>query len=98
MTTTLALVRTEEASEVPPETILLGLPLIRRTVLSAPRAGFLRVSVVGVDPDTRSALAGTPAEFVDAAPEVQGGAFGAVGVGDRLGEGPGHPRQPRAIG
>ena len=69
MTTTLALVRPEEASEVPPETILLGLPLIRRTVLSAPRAGFLRVAVVGVDPDTRTALAGTPAEFVDAAPE-----------------------------
>jgi len=69
MTTTLALVRPEETSEVPPETILLGLPLIRRSVLAAPRAGFSRVVVVGADERAREALSDTGAEFPAAAPE-----------------------------
>ncbi len=69
MTTTLALIRPNETCEVPPETILLGLPLIRRTVLAAPRAGFSRVAVVGADERARAALANTAAEFPTAAPE-----------------------------
>src|SRR5262245_35578587 len=69
MTTTLALVRPEEASEVPPETILLGLPLIRRTALAAPRAGLSRVLVVGADDRVRTALTDTSAEFPSEAPE-----------------------------
>src|SRR6185436_8734272 len=43
---------------VPPETPLLGLPLIRRTVLAARRAGFTSVSVAGATPGIRAALEG----------------------------------------
>ncbi len=43
----LALVGPAGAPAVAPETMLLGLPMIRRTVLAAQRAGFRRVAVVG---------------------------------------------------
>jgi phosphatidylglycerophosphate synthase len=69
MTTTLALVRPEGASEVPPETVLLGLPLIRRTALAARRAGFSRVVAVGADERVRIALSDAGAELSAAAPE-----------------------------
>jgi len=59
------------APGVPPETPLLGLPLARRTVLAAIRAGFSRVEVVRAPEPLRAALAGTPAEFVG---EPSGGA------------------------
>jgi len=68
MNETLALIAPESAGEVAPDSSVLGLPLIRRTVLAAPRAGFARVAVVGADERTRGALAGTTAEFLDAAP------------------------------
>ena len=45
-------------NDVPPETPLLGLPLIRRTVLAARRAGFTSVSVAGATPGIRAALEG----------------------------------------
>ena len=47
-----------------PETLLLGLPLARRTVLAAARAGFDAVLVVDATPGIRAALSGTHAEFV----------------------------------
>jgi phosphatidylglycerophosphate synthase len=53
---------------VAPETMLLGLPLIRRTVLAAERAGFRRVAVVGGEragPLGR-ALEGTSSELLPA--------------------------------
>jgi phosphatidylglycerophosphate synthase len=52
-------------SAVPPEGVLLGLPMIRRTVLAAQRAGFDRIAVTGAagDPVSR-ALGGTSAELV----------------------------------
>jgi phosphatidylglycerophosphate synthase len=53
---------------VPPETPLLGLPLVRRTVLAARRAGFSPVAVVGATPGVRAALEGTPAELFAAPP------------------------------
>jgi phosphatidylglycerophosphate synthase len=64
----LALVAPSEAAAVPPETVLLGLPIIRRTVLSAQRAGFARIVVVDATAATRTALEGTPAELASAAP------------------------------
>lgn len=64
----LALVAPEAPTEVAPETVLLGLPLIRRTVLAAARAGFARVLVVGATPGIRAVLAGAPAELVAEAP------------------------------
>ena len=64
----LALVAPETPSEIVPETVLLGLPMIRRTVLGAVRAGFSRVLVVGAPPGIRAALAGAPAELVAEAP------------------------------
>ncbi len=54
---------------VPPETPLLGLPLVRRTVLGARRAGFSSVAVVGATPGIRAALAGTPVALAEAPPE-----------------------------
>ena len=60
---TLALVAPEEPSGVPPETVLLGLPVIRRSVLSARRAGFGRIAVVRATPEIRAALEVTPADF-----------------------------------
>ena len=56
------------AAGVPAETPLLGLPLIRRTVLAARRAGFSPVVVVGATPGIRTALEGTPADFAAAPP------------------------------
>ena len=52
------------AGSVPAETPLLGVPLIRRTVLAASRAGFSPVAVIGATPAMRAALEGTPADFV----------------------------------
>lgn len=63
----LALVPPDAPGSVPPETVLLGLPIIRRTVLAARRAGFGRVFVVAAPPAARTALAGAPAEL-DAPP------------------------------
>jgi phosphatidylglycerophosphate synthase len=53
---------------VPPETVLLGLPILRRTVLSARRAGFERVVVAGASPEgpAARALQGTAAELLPA--------------------------------
>lgn len=64
----LALVAPEGATEVAAETALLGLPLIRRTVLAAARTGFGRVVVVGATPGIRAVLAGAPAELAAEAP------------------------------
>ena len=64
----LALVAPESPSEIAPESVLLGLPMIRRTVLAAVRAGFARVFVVGAPPgfarlcpNSRGAAAEAPA-------------------------------------
>ncbi len=51
-----------------PDTPLLGLPLARRTVLAARRAGFDSVAVVDATPGLRAALSGTDAAFVGAPP------------------------------
>lgn len=60
---TLALVPPAEGrGAVPPETVLLGLPIVRRTVLAASRAGFGRVVVVGGGEGVALALEGTRAE------------------------------------
>lgn len=64
----LALVAPEGAA-IRPETPLLGLPLARRTVLAARRAGFSRVVVVGADPALAAALEGAGAETAPAAPD-----------------------------
>ena len=56
------------SGSVPAETPLLGLPLIRRTVIAARRAGFSRVVVVGATPAIRATLEGAPADFADAPP------------------------------
>jgi phosphatidylglycerophosphate synthase len=57
------------APGIPPQTTLLGLPLARRTVLAARRAGFSRVLAVGgADLALARALEGSGAELVDAAP------------------------------
>ncbi len=48
---------------VPPETVLLGLPIVRRTVLCAQRAGYARIFVPGATPAVRAALEGTRAEL-----------------------------------
>ena len=58
----------EAGRRVPPETPLLGLPLIRRTVLAARRAGFSQVTVVGATPGVRAALEGAPADLGPAPP------------------------------
>jgi phosphatidylglycerophosphate synthase len=53
---------------LPPDIALLGLPLARRTVLAARRAGFDSVAVVDATPGLRAALEGTGAAFVGAPP------------------------------
>lgn len=53
---------------IAPETVVLGLPMIRRTVLAARRAGFRRVVVADASPSAEFALAGTGAEFAPTAP------------------------------
>lgn len=63
----LALVAPEEAPAVAPDTVLLGLPLVRRTALAAGRAGFGRVVALPADREMeclfRTALRGTGAEI-----------------------------------
>lgn len=53
---------------IAPETVVLGLPMIRRTVLAARRAGFSRVVVADASPAAERVLAGTGAEFAPGAP------------------------------
>jgi phosphatidylglycerophosphate synthase len=53
---------------IAPQTNLLGLPLARRTVLSARRAGFSRVAVVGADAALAAALEGAGADLVASVP------------------------------
>ncbi|HEY7113402.1 MAG TPA: CDP-alcohol phosphatidyltransferase family protein [Thermoanaerobaculia bacterium] len=53
----LLLVAPDGPSSVPPETELLGLPIVRRTALTARRAGFSRVAVAGVTPGSPLARA-----------------------------------------
>ena len=67
MSRALALVAPPEPS-LPPDTRLLGLPLVRRTVLSARRAGFSDVTVVGAPAEIRAALEGTPARTAASVP------------------------------
>jgi phosphatidylglycerophosphate synthase len=62
------LVPPEGPAEIPPERILLGLPIIRRTALSARRAGYADVFVAGAPPAVRTALEGTGALLDSAAP------------------------------
>jgi phosphatidylglycerophosphate synthase len=59
----IVLVPPEGLVGIPPETVLLGLPIIRRTVLCAQRAGFARIFVPGATPAVRTALEGTRAEL-----------------------------------
>ena len=63
----LALVAPDLAG-IAPETVVLGLPMIRRTVLAAKRAGFHRVVVADASPAAEFALAGAGAEFTLTAP------------------------------
>jgi phosphatidylglycerophosphate synthase len=63
----LALVAPEGAG-LAPETVVLGLPMIRRSVLAARRAGFRRVVVAGASPAAEKAVEGTGAELAAAAP------------------------------
>jgi phosphatidylglycerophosphate synthase len=74
--TTLALVAPEKGGSVPPETRLLGLPLIRRTVLAAQKAGFARIVVAGDDAsgNLARALGGTVAELLPAKAAIPDGA------------------------
>lgn len=58
-----------ETTPITPQTPLLGLPLARRTVLGARRAGFSRVVAVGADTALVAALEGTGAELTNTAPE-----------------------------
>jgi phosphatidylglycerophosphate synthase len=65
-TRTLVLVPPEGPTSLPPESVLLGLPMIRRTVLAAGRAGFDRIAVAEApreSPVGRS-LEGTAAELL----------------------------------
>jgi hypothetical protein len=57
-----------EGSGIAPETIVLGLPMIRRTALAARRAGFGRVVVADASPAAEKALEGTGAQLAPAAP------------------------------
>ncbi len=54
---------------IPPETVVLGLPLVRRTVLAAHRAGFERVVAVDAPPAVAASLAGIGAEFEGTIPD-----------------------------
>ena len=62
----LLLVAPAAPSAVAPESPLLGLPMIRRTVLAAERAGFGRIAIAGAAPESPlvRALAGTRAELL----------------------------------
>jgi phosphatidylglycerophosphate synthase len=77
---TLALVPPAEGepAAVPPETAVLGLPIIRRAALAAKRAGFDRVVVSGASADgpAARALEGSGAEFLPAgSPAPEGSAL-----------------------
>ncbi len=54
---------------IAPETVVLGLPLVRRTALAARRAGFERVVAVDAPPAVAASLAGTGAEFEGTIPD-----------------------------
>jgi phosphatidylglycerophosphate synthase len=64
----LVLVPPAAPAPVPPETLLLGLPIVRRTALAARRAGFARVFVAGATPGMRAAVEDTGAELDAPAP------------------------------
>jgi phosphatidylglycerophosphate synthase len=49
---------------VPPHIGLAGVPLLRRIVLAAVRAGFEHIRIAGNPGDARALLAGTPARFL----------------------------------
>jgi phosphatidylglycerophosphate synthase len=72
----LALVAPQGAPSVAPDTVLLGLPLVRRTALAARRAGFGRVVALSADRETErllsAALEGSGAE-VSQGSEAPGG-------------------------
>src|SRR5689334_8180064 len=60
----------DDESRVSPETVVLGLPLLRRVVLTAQRAGFFTIFVVTSDPsgleqmlDGTSAVAILPSDM-----------------------------------
>ena len=57
-----------DAPGIPPETVVLGLPMIRRTALAARRAGFGRVVVADASLAAERALEGTGAELAPTAP------------------------------
>ncbi|HYB53997.1 MAG TPA: CDP-alcohol phosphatidyltransferase family protein, partial [Thermoanaerobaculia bacterium] len=72
----LFLVAPESPSSLPPESVLLGLPMIRRTVLAAERAGFDSIAVAADDPadSLTRALAGTSARLVPSGAPIPSGA------------------------
>jgi 1L-myo-inositol 1-phosphate cytidylyltransferase / CDP-L-myo-inositol myo-inositolphosphotransferase len=53
---------------IAPETVVLGLPMIRRAALSGKRAGFGSIVAVDASPAAERALAGTGAEFAFTVP------------------------------
>ncbi len=53
---------------VAPESVLLGLPIVRRTALAARRAGFEEIGVIDPPLDVRAALVGTSVEALAEAP------------------------------
>jgi phosphatidylglycerophosphate synthase len=73
----LLLVAPDGPAAVPPETELLGLPIIRRTALAAKRAGFSRVAVAGASPESplARALEGTDVERLAAGEPAPDGAL-----------------------
>ena len=64
----LALVPPDGAVEVSPAAPLLGLPTIRRTILSARRAGFDRVVIAGATPEILASLDGASADTANGVP------------------------------
>ena len=72
----LLLVAPDGPAAVPPETELLGLPIIRRTALAAARSGFARVAVAGAAPGSplAEALDGTDVERLAAGAPAPPGA------------------------
>jgi phosphatidylglycerophosphate synthase len=75
--TTLTLIAPPERGGVAPETRLLGLPLIRRTVLAAEKAGFARIVVAGADAggSLAQALGGTAGKLLPAGAAIPDGAI-----------------------
>ena len=68
MTRVLVLGPPEGPPGIAPESALLGLPIVRRTALSARRAGFEEITVLEPPLAVRAALVGTDAEALEAAP------------------------------